>query len=600
MLPEFAECLHIMGRVHATLGNLEKAGEFLSAAAGAAIQSGRRQEAAEVLLSLAHLAMEQRDVDAARELFENARAASDDGEFQAKCLMELSRVAAKQGHEDQQRDLVKQAVETLKADLAGTKPEMERAKRYFTLGWYLREAGQLEEALSCVRKARERFDAAGDAYGAAKASFEAAGLLDNMGRKSEAREMCHVVLNMIEGKPFFEIAAAVDIALSKFALYDDRDLGEAGRLLQHGLGLCKEHDLPLLAEALLLNDELEHAKLAGTEASASIPDLLDFLHQQIAVCPANKEGYLRFWAFSEARKLGSALHGTLGPNVAIVTDDMAEFLHLSAVLKPFRDWSLIVPPSSYPENILDIIPISGEMLVPAGVPFLVRRSAGAGGDSSDSSDPQGLRPTVRRGPEVRAELAVSHLSKGGAIARYYAVLLEGQQVEQFGGAKLGVQGESLALPPVVHDLLQGRDVEELKANRLFFIYYNRGHLDEAKRLWYDLAIMHPFRCLPIYRAALPRSRDVRVVASCPIVLPIIEEQSAEEHKSVLRKVRKTLLQVLASDENTAAGKLSDFEAVTEELAEKVGEAPSIRLKLYMLGFEYEGTARTHPAIVINR
>jgi hypothetical protein len=67
---------------------------------------------------------------------------------------------------------------------------------------------------------------------------------------------------------------------------------------------------------------------------------------------------------------------------------------------------------------------------------------------------------------------------------------------------------------------------------------------------------------------------------------------------LLRRVRRELLEVLAADESTAAGKLSDLEAITEDLVEKIGESPSIGLNLYMLAFEYEGATRTHAAIVI--
>jgi hypothetical protein len=177
-------------------------------------------------------------------------------------------------------------------------------------------------------------------------------LLDHMGRKAEARETCHVVQNLVQGKPFFEIAAAVDIALAKFALYDDKNLAEADRLLRRGLGLCKKHELPLLAEALLLKDELEHAKHAGTDAAASIPELLDFLHQQIALCPTDKEGYLRFWAFSEARDLREA-----NADVASVAGIFAVFASWEAgiykighavihdkilVIDPFTDDSVVV------------------------------------------------------------------------------------------------------------------------------------------------------------------------------------------------------------------------------------------------------------------
>jgi tetratricopeptide (TPR) repeat protein len=594
MLSEFAECLHIVGRVHATVGDLKKAGEFFSAAAGVALRAGRRQEAAEILVSLAHLAIEEGNADAAQELFHKAQEASDDGEFKAECLMELSRVAAKQGDETQEKNLVAQAIEALKSALAATKPEMERAKQYFTLGSYLREAGQLEDALSSIRKALERFESAGDAFNAAKASFETARLLDHLGRKAEARVTCRALLKTIEGKPFFEIEAAVHLSLAKFAIHDDKDLDEADRLLQRGLELCKEHDLSLLAQALLLKDELEHHKLAGTEVSASIPDVLDLIHGQVSLCPVNKEGCLRFWVFSEARKIGSALHATLGPNVAIITDDMSEFLELSEMLKPYRDWSIIVSPTEYPDHITDTVPITGEMLIPANVPSLVIKRGKSRGNIAAASDSE-MR--IRGGSEVRAEIAVSHLSVGAAVARYFVVSLEGSQ--DYDGAKLGVQGRSMALPQVAHRLLQERPVEELKKNRLFFLYYNRGAVDDTKRLWYDLAITRPFRCLPVYCGTLPRSNRVRVVCSCPVAFPIIDEASAEQHRRQLRTVRKALLQVLASDENSAAGKLSDFEAATEELAGELGEVRCIRVKLHVLGFEYDGAKTIHAALVIN-
>jgi tetratricopeptide (TPR) repeat protein len=594
MLSEVAECLHIMGRVHATIGDLNKSGEFLSAAASVALQGSRRQGAADALLSLTYLAMEQGQYDAARELVQKASEASEDGDFRAKCLMELSRIAAKQGNEAEEKNFVVQAIEVLRTELAKAKPEMERAEHYFTLGWYLREAGQLEEALSSVRKARECFETAGDAFKAAKASFEAAGLLDHMGRKAEAREMCRKVLNMIEGKPFFEIEAAVHFSLAMFAIHDDKDLTEADRLVKRALKLCNEHDLPLLPEVLLLKDELEHHKLSGTEVSASLVDVLDLIHQQISLCPVNKDGCLRFWVFSEARKIGSALHGTLGPNFAIVTDNVQEFLELSAMLKLYRDWSIIVSPTKYPENIPDTIPITGEMLVPANVPTLMFKRTKTRDKTVKPSDSE---IGIKGGAEVRAEIAVSHLSMGATVARYFVISLEGSQ--DFGGAKLGFQGESLALPEVAHELLQRRPIEELKNNRLFFLYYNRGALDEDERLWHDLAIMRPFRCLPVYQGALPRSNKVRVVSSCSIVLPAMAEPCAEKHRHALRSVRRAILEVLASDESSAARKLSDLEAATEELACEVGDAPRIRVTAHVLGFEYDGARTTHTALVIS-
>jgi tetratricopeptide (TPR) repeat protein len=601
MMPQLAECLQTMGRVHASVGDFAKAGEFFSSAAAAANRSGRSQEAADVLLSLAHLALEESDINTARQLFENAKTASQRRSFQAKCLMELAQLASKREQKDEHRRLVNEAIDLLRAELATVKSEMERAQINFTLGWYLREVGQLDEALSCVRKARARFEAANDAYGAAKASFEIAGLLDQMGRKEESKDTCHAVLKMVEGKPFFEIEAAVNLALAQFVFHDDKNLTETERLLERSLELCREHDLQILPQALLFKDEFETVKRVGTEAAASIPEMLDFLRKQLALCPVNKEGYVRFWAFSHARKFASALRATLGPNVAIQTDELEDFLKLSSALKPYRDWSLILPSEKYPEDVLEIIPIEGEMLVPADVPILafrdVRLEDSEGSDESESRSKSGPPwSKLTTGAEVRAGIGLSHLSTGGAIPRYYFVLLD-EESEQFGGAKGGVQGWSMALPPVVHKLLQERDLEELKSNQLFFLYYNRGLVEESKKLWYDLAGLHGLRCLPVYTKTLPQSEKVRVVASCSVTLPCLTDEAVERQKRPLRNIRKALLEVIAANESTAASRLSDLAALAADLLDEVG-GESTPTVFYALAFEYERGKKIHPAIVV--
>jgi hypothetical protein len=193
-------------------------------------------------------------------------------------------------------------------------------------------------------------------------------------------------------------------------------------------------------------------------------------------------------------------------------------------------------------------------------------------------------------------MSVSRFSRGGAIARYQFVSLEGQPGE-FGGATSGACGESLALPPAVHQLLDGSRLARLKAERLFFFYYNRGRVDQTDRFWYDLAILRPFRCFPVYRNALPPSQRVRVLASCPMTLPLITEEAASAQRSQLRAVRNALLRVLTADEDTAAMKLSEAAAVVEDLTGP-RERAGLPVVIYVLAFEHEGTTKAHAAIVL--
>lgn len=599
MFPEFAECLHNIGRVYASVQDFDQAQKLFAIAASVAIQAGRNQRTAEILASLAHLALEQRDFENAQQLFESAKNASDDSLFQAECLMDESRLACKQGRKELEKQLVEAAVELLKNHVDMPQPEMERARTYLRLGQYLRVLGDFETSLRFSRKACERFEGAHDAFGAANASFEIAGLLDQMGKKNEARQMCLSILKAIEGKPFYEIAAAIDFSLANFAWHEDNNLEEAKRFVRHGIDLCKQHDLPMLAELLLLEDQLETVKRGASGGGVSIEELLDQFYSQIALCPTNREGYVRFWAFCHANALSGALRATLGPNIAVFTSELEEFSQLSAMLKAYRDWSLIIPTEAYPEDIDEIIPFSEKMVYPPdGVALLgIRRNKqGEAGQSGSSSDPAEFWKKVHASPKVRAEFAASRASTGGTLPRYFFISLEGQE-EKFGCARAGVWGKSMALPPAVHQLLQSGKFD-LTSNKLLFVYYNRGRVEERKRLWYDLAILQRFRCVPVYRAELPDSPDVRVVASSPLTLPIVEEGSIERLKGKLRSVRKGLLELLEVDELDAVQKIYDLNTLVEDLIESAAGTPTIRTVLHCLQFEYEGAKKMHAALVL--
>lgn len=105
----------------------------------------------------------------------------------------------------------------------------------------------------------------------------------------------------------------MDLSLARFALHEDNDVAEAGRLADYGLGLCNKHDLPMLHEAMLFKDEVEARKRAGTEPAASIQELLGSLREQRAMCPANRDGYLRLWMFCHAQVLSRLCEAALAP-----------------------------------------------------------------------------------------------------------------------------------------------------------------------------------------------------------------------------------------------------------------------------------------------
>ena len=134
-------------------------------------------------------------------------------------------------------------------------------------------------------------------------------------------------------------------------------------------------------------------------------------------------------------------------------------------------------PTKYPENILDTIPVTGEMLVPANVPSLIIKRAKSREKTAKQSDSE-MR--IKGGSEVRAEIAVSRLRWRQRSRASSSISLEGSQ--DFGGAKSRVSRESRwygkGLPRIITKATNRR----MKKNMIFFLYYNRGAFDKDEGL----------------------------------------------------------------------------------------------------------------------
>jgi hypothetical protein len=355
----------------------------------------------------------------------------------------------------------------------------------------------------------------------------------------------------------------------------------------------------MLREAMLLKDEVEVRKRAGTKPAASIQDLLGNLREQRAMCPANRDGYLRLWMFCHAREFQSALQGTLGPNFAILTSDLPTFFQVSEEFRCYRDWSLIVPPEAYPDNILEVVPFADKMLIPAdGTALLARKKKDdTVPEEKEGDEEKTTADVIRASPEIRAALSLSGLAVGGSIARYYFVSLE-KNAHEFGGATAGLQGWSLSLPPAAHALLEDENIDSLRAKKLFFVYFNRGRLEDEKRLWYDLTILKSFRCIPVYPTGLPNSPLVRIVSSCSFRLPAVTAEAAQTHKKAIRGIRRGLQEVMSAGEEAAARQLADLEAMIEDFGTEAGFKDGRNLTLYVLAFDEKGETRMHAAIAL--
>ncbi|MEO8381688.1 MAG: hypothetical protein ABI779_18650 [Acidobacteriota bacterium] len=597
LFSELSDCLSLLGRVFASEDKKTDAAAFFSMALQAAIRGTDSRKTTEPLENLAQLARESGDTQTAQKYLSTALDSLPRDEDRASILVEIARTAKKGGDLDEWKRRLHEAIEVMKAVAARSEGELQRARHLFTLAHYLRFADRVDEALTYAMRAKDIFKASDDVRSYAEAWFEVAGLLDHLGRKDEAREAVKAVRTYVEGKPFEDIVAAAELALAKFAMAD-KSLDDAKRRVEDVIERCKKHGLPWLPDALHLLDEIETIRKHRAPSNTTLPALIDELHQQRILCPVNKEGYLRLWAFCRAPAISASLRSVLTPNVAVITSELQQLSEVSRALKPYRTWSLIVPPEIYPEDIQEIVPFSDSMFVFAdGIDFIFFKKTGEGGEDRSNLPVDEFMKRVHVPRDLGARFAVAPYALGGAVGRYMFVSTE-KDAEKYGGATSGAFGDSLALPPVVHELLEERTAAELKSERLFFAYYNRGRLEPQRWLSFDLMGLHSLRCMPVYLHELPESENVQILATSELKLPILTDTEAQEAGRALLPIRKALLNVLNADERAAPGALSELVAAADDLTATFEASESLHARCYSLKYQTGDEFGVSAALVI--
>jgi tetratricopeptide (TPR) repeat protein len=590
---ELAECLELMGRVHANAEKRDSAKKLFEESARVALRSSEPSLAATAFQDLAQLASEEGDSEAARAHLEEARRISPEPEVQAECLMRLASMARRDGDDEERERLIGEAIGIVRGELdqAGMH-DLERADKLFTLGYYLREVGRLEEALAPVERARGIFERAGALSGLTKASFEAAGILDRLGRRTEARATCETLRKLVANTPLFEIRAAVELSLARFA-ESDGDLEEAEAMTKRAIDWCREHELPMVSDALLMLDRLQTNQRSRRVAAPRLEDLIADYRSEWAKCPANKDGFTRFWMSTHAIDVGAALRGTVGPNLLVVTESIDWFVEISTRLRAYRDWSLFATPEKYPETIMEMIPMAADMKFPPNVGIL---AAPRGENISEQA--RGADLIARMDHVTRARVGLAgHAHGGGDISRYHLITLE--QAEEHGGATAGAYGPSIGLPSTILKFLDQSSEDLFRTLRLFFAFYDRQAADAVDRLWYDMVLANEFRLVPVYPNNIPEGRRVRQLGRCALALPaLLQEPDANVRKSV-RPVRQALLSLFSMSTQNAGVALTNLEGAVDDLAAATSNADLLQLDCVLLSFNKDGEDTTQPVFVIS-
>jgi len=588
---EEARCLDLIGRAYYSLGRRKEAMDCWGSAANTAAKAKDNEEAGEFCRKLGVLLLEDGHVEDAKAVLQTALDMAVREEERAVYLSSLARVAEVEHNPDERDRLLRQAIKSAKDALPGVTRPPDRALLVRDIGCYYQELEEHAEALEYFQKARQIYDSIPHVRGVAETLNVIAHLKGRLARWKEEHEDWVELRKLVDNTPHYDLIAVADINLAIFECRNG-NLAEAKRLFSSAERLCRKHRLPFLSDAELNLDGVEAALAMQMPPEKRIDELIEELYGQLAMCQQNKEGYLRYWAFSRHRELVRNLRGSIGLNLWIVQDDLNEFFSLTTRFGSYVDWSFLAIPSNAADVVWDEIPFSKKMGYYPSTGFLVVRKeepSRAVGLPPPGDNEHGPEPTVH---DV-ADFRYSPVAQGGTKLRYVA-----------GGLGEGsndgpcVVGWSRVLPPQVHRLVFENDARRLKEARTFFVYHSRASTGD--NLLSDLSLGKEWRVLPVYKGVLPRSKTVQLVASCEIQLPILSDVSANTPPIQACKVKQDLMQLLSCGQDAAAHPLlSQLSNDASDLAKAVEADGYLDLQVYLLKWSDGIDAGVHPAIVVN-
>jgi len=599
---EEARCLDMIGRLLFTLGKRKQASSYWAAAATAAEKAEDGGETAEFLFKLGQMQIDSGNLDDAKQLLERARdAAGYRGDDRARCLAALARVAEMENEPEKSRTLLKEAIASVKKFLPTVQAPPRRAELLSDIGTYHQELEEYSEALTYFQRSKEVFESISNLSGTARTLGIIAHLKGRLGRVNEEREVYVELRKLVEGTPHYDIIAVADINLAEFEMRNN-NLAEAKRLLKSAETLCRKYQLPYLQHVVLSLDHVESALAARRPPHADIDELIDELYDQLHGCPQNKDGYLRYWVFSRSADIVGNLRGSSGLHFHIIEDSLDSFQALATKFSIYADWSLLVVPSKFPENVKDWIPVTNEMRLFQGTAMLCVKQEE---DSKQELAKQALASLGETTEDDQVDtqdceipdwFRYWQIAKGGTLSRYIIVSTGEEPDKNSELTGYAIVGWSPALPQQFHQLVFQNDAEGFKKRKMFFMYYNRGAVEDG--LLWDLRLGKEFQFLPVYSGSLPHSEKVQLVTAIAIKLPVFSDTAANVFVTQIRKVKQCIQQLLSCTKDSATHILNQLSADVANLIDEVKPDDFIDLKVYLLEWSDDLTESVHPAMVV--
>lgn len=570
----YARCLHLKGQLHFTLGQTDKATTFFESALDAIEKSGDHKGKESYLNILGDVYLKTKKLEKAKGYFEQARDLSLRHELldgYAASVENLAQIAHAEKNLDERNRLLSDGIQTLEKLLLSVEAESRRAFITGQIGFFYEKMENFQQALAYYQKALKAFESLSDLGGIANCLGSIARMKGLLGKKNEEYDTYRELKKCVDGSPYYDLVAGTAINLGEIQMQIG-NLDDAKMLFQEAELLCLKYNLHYLPHVRESIRRLQEQINLRKPPELNFRQLMEELFELINWFPEAKDSIFRLWMWGRKEALLGNFRIISGIKFMICQDDVDTFLRTSKVLHPYSDLSLQVISSEYPGSGIDIIPfpMDKEIFFDCGIPYKTETGGGV--------------------------YKVGFVS-GGINSRYQLTAGTTVRSKITGNEGVTITGWSLGLPGQAHQIILSSSAAELTGQKIFFLPYER-HLANDKLLS-DLRLSKELGLIPVYFDSLPNSESVDVMTSATVNIPVLLPDETEHQRKQIRKVKRSLYQLLSGTKDSAQSSLNDFVFEVEELSDSCKDSKAIEIKIYILQFPSALDRVFHIVLVIS-
>ncbi len=501
----------------------------------------------------------------------------------ANCLLDEAHHMVPRDDNTLRRKLIEGAIDHLEVDFRKANSPKHRAQTMGRISRLYRDLGNDVEAMIWLNSAGEVFKKSGDIDGLANYFGSLAEVHRANGRMDEEIAAYRMVLSLIEGRSFHNLAAGTRVNLA--ATLSDRDeVDEARKLLDVAEQICDRHKLKsYISEIARSRSAIERKAQSAQAPAQTLQQLLGSLGQLFSYRRELALSYLPFWYSTFQTQLLAAVRSGPLLSLMVVTDDAEQFMKFSAANRVLADHFLMAT-SDTPEFKVEarVLPIPPEWLFPPTFTFVGMRKVNKDGEAGiDGMEPEDIDFSNAK---IEFEGPAAELPPYIMIQEKSAVKGEGHVMAM----------SSTYLPQTAISLMIDCPIANLIDNSAVWLPIKRWASKDP--MLTDLRIAHELGIFPVYFDRFPVSDDVVSCGSTQISIPSTILDG--DQSSINDRWRRALLKLAKLPKEQAQLTLIDL----PEVFSVSGSDDVLFEKIEIQLFEFKVTNRRvcHPAFLVRR